>query len=96
MQDMLQERAAQVSPDDVATVVYTSGTTGLPKGAVLTHGNFTRVIQATRQALPTEAGDRSIVFLPLAHSLQRFTIYRGLAEDVGGFYCTPLVVHLGE
>lgn len=94
----LRAQAARVQPDDVATIVYTSGTTGTPKGAVLTHRNFTAVLAASRDAIPTQPGDRSVVFLPLAHSLQRFTVYRGLTEDVGGFVCTPETLReaLGE
>lgn len=85
----LRSKLQALSEDTVATVVYTSGTTGLPKGVVLTHGAFLRVVEATRTALPTRPGDRSVLYLPLAHSLQRFVVYRGLAEDVGGFLCGP-------
>jgi long-chain acyl-CoA synthetase len=83
----LRERAAEVQPDDLATIVYTSGTTGEPKGAELTHAHFDAVLTATRRALPVEPGARSIVFLPLAHSLQRTVLYRGLMEDVQGWFC---------
>lgn len=81
-----EARCAEVEPDDLATIIYTSGTTGPPKGAMLTHRNFCEVATATREAVPMEPGDRSLVFLPLAHSLQRFTIYRGLMEDTTAFF----------
>ena len=81
-----EQRCHAVEPDDLATIIYTSGTTGPPKGAMLTHRNFCEVASATREAVPMEAGDRSLVFLPLAHSLQRFTIYRGLMEDTTAFF----------
>jgi len=85
----LEERARAVEPDDVATNIYTSGTTGAPKGAVLTHGNFVTVARASRAAVPTRPGDRSLIFLPLAHSLQRFAVYRGLMEeDSEGWFTT--------
>jgi long-chain acyl-CoA synthetase len=85
--DWLAERAARVKPDDVATYIYTSGTTGPPKGAVLTHANFVTVARATRDAIPIEPGSRSLVFLPMAHSLQRFANYRGLMEaDVEAWF----------
>jgi long-chain acyl-CoA synthetase len=86
----LRAQAAKVRPDDLATIVYTSGTTGDSKGVMLSHRNFTATIEASRRAIPTHAGDRSILFLPLAHSLQRFALYRGLAEDATGFYCPRL------
>ncbi len=83
----LQTRVEAVAPDDLATLVYTSGTTGEPKGVELTHRHFVDVLQASRRALPVEAGERSIIFLPLAHSLQRTVTYRGLMEDVQAWYC---------
>ncbi len=84
----LRKRVAMVELDDVCTYVYTSGTTGDPKGAILTHRNFDSIITASRTAIPLQKGDRSILFLPLAHSLQRFALYRGLTEDVTGYYAT--------
>lgn len=83
----LRARAAEVEPDDLATIVYTSGTTGEPRGVELTHRNFDAVLTATSRALPIGAGARSIVFLPLAHALQRTVLYRGLMEDVQGWFC---------
>jgi len=83
---LLRQQIAAVGPDDVATVVYTSGTTGEPKGVVLTHGHFLANILGTRQHWPLPPAQRSIVFLPLAHSLQRFATYRGLVEDISGWF----------
>lgn len=86
----LRERAAAVRPDDVATLIYTSGTTGHPKGAILTHRNFHAVAYASREAIASRPGDRGLVFLPLAHSLQRFTVYRALLDDVQGWFVDRL------
>jgi long-chain acyl-CoA synthetase len=86
----LDERVARVQPADVATYIYTSGTTGNPKAVVLTHANFVSIIEASKEIAPSEPGDRSIVFLPLAHVLQRFALYRGLTEDVVGFYAPSI------
>ncbi|MEW5855218.1 MAG: long-chain fatty acid--CoA ligase [Myxococcota bacterium] len=74
--------AGAVEPDDVCTYVYTSGTTGNPKGAICTHGNFHHVATVVPQALGLGGHDRSMIFLPLAHSLQRYIIYAGLV--IGG------------
>ena len=86
----LEERTARVTGEHVATVVYTSGSTGTPKGVVLRHRNLMAVIEASREALPTRPGERSVIFLPLAHVLQRVTLYRGLAEDAVGTYAPSI------
>ncbi len=78
--------ADAVQPDDVATIVYTSGTTGKPKGAVLTHANLVFVVQASLSASSTRPGDRGLVFLPLAHILQRYAGYVGMTLGTEGYY----------
>ena len=93
--DFLRAKAAAVTPEDVCTYVYTSGTTGLPKGAVLTHGALIAVVRASKEALPLHPDDCSVVFLPMAHVLQRFAGYRGLAEDIVGYFALSLQ-HLPE
>ncbi|MBL0218590.1 MAG: long-chain fatty acid--CoA ligase [Myxococcales bacterium] len=56
-----------VAPDDVAGLVYTSGTTGFPKGVILTHANLTSNVAATIAAFPIGPTDRTLSFLPWAH-----------------------------
>lgn len=59
---------------DPASLVYTSGTTGRPKGCIITHGNFAELALNTTEFLPgilKEPGARSLMFLPLAHVLAR-------------------------
>ncbi len=55
------------APEDLAGLVYTSGTTGLPKGVMLTHHNLTSNIEATLESFPLVEDDRSLSFLPWAH-----------------------------
>jgi long-subunit acyl-CoA synthetase (AMP-forming) len=62
-----------VRPDDIATLVYTSGTTGNPKGVEITHANLTAEAHAFNAVLPVEFGDRQISYLPTAHMADRFT-----------------------
>ena len=87
--DFLRSQAAKIQPDDLATIIYTSGTTGKSKGVMLSHRNFVSNLYATKELAPIGIGQRAIVCLPLAHSLQRFAMYRGLLEDIAG-YCCPL------
>jgi len=55
-------------PDDTACLIYTSGTTGNPKGVILSHGNITSNIEAVKMVFPMNQDDRSLSFLPWAHS----------------------------
>jgi long-subunit acyl-CoA synthetase (AMP-forming) len=62
-----------VRPDDVATLVYTSGTTGNPKGVEVTHTNLMFEASAVENILGIEFGDRITSFLPSAHLADRMT-----------------------
>src|SRR5438477_457159 len=73
----LAERVTSTQPDDIATIVYTSGTTGPPKGVVQTHGNHIAAIAASGQATPAEEGWVHLLFLPLAHSFARLESFLG-------------------
>jgi long-chain acyl-CoA synthetase len=63
--------ADAVRPDDLATILYTSGTTGIPKGVMLTHANLTANSAAAVPALGLRQDDRTVSFLPLSHIFQR-------------------------
>jgi len=75
---------AATGPGDVATIVYTSGTTGPPKGCLTTHGNCSATIAMYEQELEFEPGAPVVIFLflPLAHTLARMT--QMVILDVGG------------
>ena len=82
----LNERVATVRADDLATIVYTSGSTGNPKGAELPHKNFVSITITASQALHEVVLDdhpRLLLFLPLAHCFARFIQYASIASDDG-------------
>ncbi len=73
------ERACRIpSADDVAILVYTSGTTGEPKGAMLTHGSIVAMVKGVEKAHPREADElETVSFLPLAHVAERCVGFYG-------------------
>ncbi len=87
----LDEIGRRVTPDDLAALVYTSGTTGAPKGAMLTHGNLVFVARAATDALRVQSHYCTLLFLPLAHVFARLIVYMcqqapltvAIAEDIG-------------
>jgi acyl-CoA synthetase (AMP-forming)/AMP-acid ligase II len=62
------ERAAAIAPDDMAAMLFTSGTTGRPKGAVLLHSVLVRAYWAWASVVGLEEGDRYLVINPFFHS----------------------------
>ncbi|MBU3952432.1 MAG: long-chain fatty acid--CoA ligase [Proteobacteria bacterium] len=73
-----EERTRQVTARDTAGIVYTSGTTGVPKGVVLTHDNITSTCQSVYQSGDFKAGEEMFVFLPLAHVFARTSCYTAI------------------
>jgi long-chain acyl-CoA synthetase len=78
----LADRVASTRPEDVATIVYTSGTTGPPRGVVQTHGNHLAAVTASKSTTPIEEGWVDLLFLPLAHSFGRLESFLGVAHGL--------------
>jgi long-chain acyl-CoA synthetase len=80
---LFEKLSQEVTVDDLATIVYTSGTTGLPKGAMITHGNVFWVVQSLDKIQPHFASDKdcTVPFLPLSHVFER------IAGHFYGMYC---------
>jgi long-chain acyl-CoA synthetase len=82
----LASRQEQVSPEDPYTIVYTSGTTGAPKGVVLTHANAMAVCQMVEELEFVEPGDVSYLYLPLAHVFALITMLATVDEGTTLIY----------
>src|SRR5690606_9743944 len=69
---------ARPSSKDTAGFIYTSGTTGNPKGVILSHGNIASNVSAIHEVFPMSSMDRSLSFLPWAHSFGQTVELHGL------------------
>ena len=88
--EFLRTRALAVHPEDTATIVYTSGTTGVFKGVILTHANIVSNVRACGQLFDFGASDVAMSFLPLAHIFERMTDFYYLARGVSIAYAENL------
>jgi len=80
--DVFRKSYEAVGTDDVCKIVYTSGTTGPPKGCVISHGNYRAMLDMADQVEILGAGETTFLFLPLAHVFALLIQYGTL--DVGG------------
>jgi long-chain acyl-CoA synthetase len=89
-EDHFRARAEAVQPEDVATILYTSGTTGEPKGVVLTHNNLYTNLRACLAVIPVYPTDVTLSFLPLSHVFQRTADYFFFSEGCTVAYARSL------
>lgn len=85
--DRFWERASEVKADDLASIVYTSGTTGEPKGVMLTHQNFVSNVLAVMPRVPMDHNDLGLEFLPLCHVFERTVAYAYMYVSAFVAYC---------
>jgi long-chain acyl-CoA synthetase len=87
--DDLATVTAEVNPADTAIIVYTSGTTGPPKGVMLSHTNLVEAARSADQSFTTSPGDEVLSYLPLSHIAERLI---SVIDAVAAGY----VVNFGE
>jgi long-chain acyl-CoA synthetase len=93
---LLKERAEGASPDDTAIMVYTSGTTGPPKGACLSHRYIINSVESLRQTIPIYDTDVSFSYLPFCHVAERISgLYNRLYAGASVYFVDDLT-RLGE
>jgi long-chain acyl-CoA synthetase len=76
------ERAKRVAPDDLATIIYTSGSSGEPKGVMLTHANLVANLRGVQAVLALTDQDIGLSFLPICHAFERTAVYVYLTNGV--------------
>ncbi len=86
--EALARAAAQVGPDDVLTFLYTSGTTGNPKGCLLSHRNYVTMVEAVVAVDGLfRDDDTALLFLPLAHNFARLIQFNAAAMGFTLAFC---------
>jgi long-chain acyl-CoA synthetase len=81
--ETVEKRTRALSSEDVATIVYTSGTTGLPRGTMLTHENLSETIRSVTGIVSLSPADRFLSFLPLSHIAERVVSHLGQIASGG-------------
>src|SRR5690242_13512549 len=90
------ERADAVAHDALATLVYTSGTTGPPRGAMITHANLMGTVDAITKVVPIGPDDRFLSFLPLSHIAERTVSHFGQIVSGGETWFARSLATLAE
>jgi long-chain acyl-CoA synthetase len=93
----IEARVAAVDPSDTAIIVYTSGTTGPPKGAMISHDNIMAVMRDQDEAFAIDEGDVSLSFLPMAHVAERVLAFYGrINTGMGTYFASSIAKVLEE
>jgi long-chain acyl-CoA synthetase len=94
----VDRRIEEIAFTDLATLVYTSGTTGRPKGVMLTHGNLAYGLAQLDVTVPAmmRSGERTLLFLPLAHIASRSVQITSITAGVQIFYASSVDALLEE
>ncbi len=90
-----QRRIAAIRPEDPVTLLYTSGTTGNPKGVIITHANALYEVETARAGGNAPMHVRWVSYLPLAHIAERmFTLYLAICDACHTYFCHDAATQL--
>ena len=93
----IEARVAAVDPNSTAIIVYTSGTTGPPKGAMISHDNILAVMSNQDEAFSIDEGDVGLSFLPMAHVAERVLAFYGrINTGMGTYFASSIAKVLEE
>jgi long-chain acyl-CoA synthetase len=85
--DVIEERARHARPEEIVIMVYTSGTTGLPKGACLSHAYVINSVESLRGSIPMSDSDVSFSYLPYCHVAERISgLYNRLYAGASAYF----------
>ena len=88
--EAVEAEMEKTNTEDLATIIFTSGTTGTPKGVMLTHENYMAQLEVVGQVLPAKPGDMWLSVLPVWHSFERVVQYIVLTLSTGIAYSKPV------
>lgn len=93
----IDARIAEIDPSDPAIIVYTSGTTGPPKGALISHRNILTLLSGQDETMPFTEDDLTMSFLPMAHVAERVLAFYGrISAGVATAFATSIPAVLEE
>lgn len=96
-EEAIAARVEAIDPNDTAILVYTSGTTGPPKGAMISHANILAVLRGQEESAPFREDDVSFNFLPMAHVAERiFGFYARIDSGISTAFASSIAAVLDE
>ncbi|MCQ2575662.1 MAG: long-chain fatty acid--CoA ligase [Treponema sp.] len=87
---IVEEGMLKIHEDDVCTIIFTSGTTGTPKGVMLTHKNYMAQMSAAENFVPGKPGEMWMSILPIWHSFERLAMYATILINNCIAYSKPM------
>ena len=90
VQSDIENGMLNIEPNDTATIIFTSGTTGTPKGVMLTHNNYISQLSVIKPYLPAKAGEWWLSILPVWHVFERLIQYVAIYFGNGLAYSKPV------